>query len=312
MESNFNILKSKWLFTIVGVLVFIGLFSTNFVQGETRLWKEIWNLGHLFGFFIIWLFMLNRYPAFYPDSFKRVGLVILVMLAASIVIEVIQHFIGRSASIWDIGLNLAGTLIALSVVIYGHKTFQGRSYGIVIMFILISSVFTWPTAKIFIDEVYVARQFPVLSDFTTPFELSRWRKKSAEITLVKENNLMVLDIVLLPESKYASVALSSFGKSWGKYSNLVIELHNTMAFDIPLELRLHDNQHKDNGNQFSDRYNKSIILTPGHSRIIVPLIDLYHSPKNRKMDINNIESMMLFVVDLEQKKRFRIIRVYLQ
>ncbi|VAW95386.1 hypothetical protein MNBD_GAMMA21-468, partial [hydrothermal vent metagenome] len=80
VKTTINILKSKWLFTFVSLLLFIGLFVLKSDLAETRLEKEIWNLGHLFGFLILWLFMINLFPVFYPDSIRRVGLVFLIML----------------------------------------------------------------------------------------------------------------------------------------------------------------------------------------------------------------------------------------
>ncbi|VAW90562.1 hypothetical protein MNBD_GAMMA21-3, partial [hydrothermal vent metagenome] len=273
---------------------------------------EIWNLGHLFGFLILWLFMINLFPVFYPDSIRRVGLVFLIMLAASAAIEIIQHYIGRSASVKDVGLNIAGTMIAMSIVILRYRTFRKMSYGVVVIFILVVFVLIWPTVKIFIDEINISRQFPVLSDFTTPFESGRWQSSDADMVLVKEKDLTVLDVVLLPENKYSSVALNSFGQGWEKYRELVIELNNTMELDIPLVLRLHDKHHKKYNNQHSDRFNRSINLAPGYREIIIPIIDLYNSPRDRKMDVNNIESIMIFAININKKKHFRIYKVFLR
>jgi len=309
MENRFNIFRSKLAFGIVCLVLFFGLFVIKSDLVETRLGREIWNLGHLFSFFIAWMFLINLFPVFYPKSLKHITLVVLLTLISSFAIEIIQHFIGRSASVKDIGLNIGGTFIALSIVILKSRILRNYFKVHVSFFFLVTILVLWPSMKVFIDEVHIRQQFPVLSDFSRSFEISRWSTNHSKVKLVRTDDRDVLKVTLLPEGKYSIVALQTSGDNWSEYTELVIEIVNKAGIDFPITIRVHDSLHN---NRYSDRYNNTYNLQPGASTIIVQIIDIYKSPKDRKMDLNNISSVTLFGMNLDAEKELQINKVYLR
>lgn len=309
VEKGFNILKSKKIFAFVCLLLFFGLFVLESGLAVARLENEIWNLGHLFGFFVLWLFLVNLFPIFFPTSLRRIGLVVLCTIIASGGIEVIQYFIGRSASINDIGLNLAGTLMALSIFLLRYRPFARHSYTLVFFLLVSVSIFMLPATKVFIDEIHLRQQFPVLSDYSKPFEIGRWHSSNARISIVDTESRKVLDVTLLPTGKYSSVSLTSFAGDWSGYKELVFELVNKQATELPITIRVHDYLHD---NRYDDRYNKTFKLPSGVSSISINTLDIYKSPKGRNMDLSNIASILLFGISFDKQKVFQLKRIYLR
>lgn len=312
MEKRFNILKSKWLFALAGFVLFYGLFIINADLADTRLEKEIWNLGHLFGFFVVWLFLMNLFSLFIPSSLKRIGLVLLVTLIASSLIEIVQHYIGREATLQDIGLDLVGTILAVIVIISLKKCFRGNLSALITFFFITTAVLVWPSAKIFIDEVNIVRQFPILSDFSTPYELSRWSSNNAVFYIEERGDNHILKVRFRRDARYSVLALNSFGSAWNKYNELVYRVNNPGSHSLNIYVRVHDREHKYSHFAYEDRFYRAIKLKPGRSEIKIKLLDIYKAPEGRKMDLTEIESIMLFTVNLEKDAELEITKVFLR
>jgi len=308
MANNLSLFKSKLIFILVCVSMFIGLFLLPGDVADARLGKELWNMLHLAAFFVLWLFLVNQFNSLRPDTLFSIIKIILITLIASVIIETIQYFIGRSASLKDIGLNLAGTLFALIVTIQINRYFKGTSYYLNLSMIVIAGILLWPSARIFIDETQRRLDFPVLADFSRSFEIGRWSSNSAKVEIIKTDIGNVLDVTLLPRGKYPGISVQAISTDWGKYRELVIVVVNNNDTTIPLTIRIHDALHN---NQFYDRYNRSREIPVGLSTITVNLLDLYKAPKDRKMDLSNIRAIGLFATDLKSEVNFKIKRVYL-
>jgi VanZ family protein len=304
-----GIFKSKIAFAIVIALLFIGLFVLKSDLVTTRLGKEIWNLGHLGAFFTVWLFLCNLFKVFKPDSLKRIIVIITVTLLVSVAIEVIQYYIGRSASRKDVGLNLAGTFLALIVVIHANKYFNVRRYILYVVFILSTGVLVWKSSTVIFDEIQRRLLFPVLADFSKPYELGRWSYSSARLEIIETDIGQVLNVTLLPIRQYQSIGFQTAGQDWTKYQELLIVINNNSKSELPLTLRIHDTKHNKN---YEDRYNKSREIPPGLSTITVKLQDLHYAPRNRNMRLDEIQEIMLFTANIKQETQFQIKKIYLR
>jgi hypothetical protein len=309
MDNLLQIFKSKMLFTLISVGIFIGLFILSPDIITSRLGKELWNLLHLVTFFVVWLFIISQYQYFRLDRLRVIVKIIVITLVASIIIETIQYFIGRSASLTDVGLNLAGTLFALLVFIRKNRFSKPKSYLVYLIIIPVIGFLLWPSSKVFIDEVQRRQDFPVLADFTKPYEVERWSFHNAELKIRQSEIGNVLQVTLLPGHKYSTVTLNTIAADWGKYRELTLVVMNLENKELPLTIRIHDAMHN---NKYNDRYNKSRELQPGLSTISVKLLDLYKAPESRKMDLENIEAISLFASNLQSKKTFLIKKIYLR
>nr|WP_232364805.1 CIA30 family protein [Desulfosalsimonas propionicica] len=66
---------------------------------------------------------------------------------------------------------------------------------------------------------------------------------------------------------------------------------------VKLHLRIEDRKHAQSENQqYTDRYNSSFDLPPGKWKTIkIPLEEIENAPKTRKMNMEQISSIMFFV-----------------
>ena len=165
------------LITIVGsVLLFTGgpdYFSPRSV-------KEIWNLGHVLLFSALSYLILvglskKKRMTFLGQAFT----VIFIAFFLGILIEMAQVGSRRSSDALDVIRNVIGCLLSLSFFAPSRKTISNlclRSLQVATLLLVAAALF--PVVKSIADEIVALRQFPVLSDFETPFEIDRWEGNS--------------------------------------------------------------------------------------------------------------------------------------
>jgi len=312
MENRFNIFKSKWAFGVICLLLFYGLFFIELDLAVTRLENELWNLLHLLGFFVIWMFLMNIVPQFAPKNIKHFGLVVVLTILVSGAIEFVQHYIGRSASVKDIALNLAGTLVATTTIIFTKKYLRPWQPVVIVISLVAILGLLWPSLKIFIDELYIEKNFPVLSDFSAPYELSRWGRWKAKYRLDEHEGKQALHVTFEKGARYSNIALNSFGQEWIKYKQLVLRVHNPGSIALTLNIRLHDRKHRESYYDHRDRFIRTVHIQPGTSEITIDLFDVYKAPEGRRMNINEIESIMMFTVNLDEQRDLIIEKIFLR
>jgi len=309
MQSIQRILRSRTLFIVFCIVVLYGLFGISGGLLDSRLGKAIWNMNHLIAFFIGNLFLYNIFPVIKPNTILNIVMVLIAMIVISGGIEFVQKHIGRSPSYQDIILNMAGSLLAIAVYLLLCNVKLFGRYFIAAMLFIVAMALTWPNIRFFIAEYINYQQFPVLADYSKPFALSSWRSGTARFNLNKSNELSV---TFSPESDYSHIAYGSFYGQWNKYRELVIEINNPEPEQLDLIVRLHDKEHKKRYYLYEDRYFKNMELIPGENRIIIPIIDIFKAPKSRRMDLENLEELILFMSDLEQPRTIIIKKMYLR
>ena len=92
-------------------------------------------------------------------------------------VEWLQTFVGRESSWGDVRRDVLGAAIAAALLPGGSAGCAGRVSQICIVAIAsgwLLLVDVRPMAMALVDEYHARRQFPVLSDFSTPFESGRW------------------------------------------------------------------------------------------------------------------------------------------
>jgi len=310
--SLISLFKSKVLFFLFLILLFFGLFILNAIDNDSRIYNEIWNCSHFVVFFILWLFVINIFPWFRPLDLKRVIIIILATLVVSAGIEWLQIKVGRTASWNDIQLSLAGSIVVVAVYIADISK-NKLAIVINISLIIVSSIFlSWSTLKIFIDELYIVKQAPILSDFSTPFEKTRWRGSYSILNVSNDRNNTGLLVLLKPGNWYSTVELRHFSKIWNGYQKLVIEVENQETSKFEVSIRVHDKMHRRFRFLYKDRFTQSFILQPGNNILLIDIDSIRYAPESREMDLNKIEAMMLLTNNLKTKKIIKINRVYLK
>ena len=257
-----SLFKSRLLFIIFLLVLFFGLFVLNAMGNETRIKHELWNASHYLVFFVFWLFMTNLLPWLRPLDFKRVLLILTTTFIVSAGIEWLQSKVGRTASWGDVQLSIAGSLAVIGVYIYDLTNKKVIAYANVVLIVILSLVMTWPSLKIFIDEFYIAQQVPVLSDFSTPYEETRWKGSFSNLSINSENSTKGLKVELKPGHWYSTVEFRSFYRDWTGYNKLIIEIDNLENTEFNASIRIHDKE-------MQSTMFKHLGFTPEEAKILV-------------------------------------------
>jgi hypothetical protein len=72
-----------------------------------------------------------------------------------------------------------------------------------------------------------------------------------------------------------------------------------------ITVRIDDAAHQHNL-AFHDRFTRAFTLQPGPNRIEVPLDDVRVAPRDRELDLERVESLLIFAVDLARPREIVI------
>jgi len=214
----------------------------------------------------------------------------------------------RTPDLADIIRNFVGCLFAFAFLAPSRSTLPKRNLrllqGITILALLIEF---FPLTKALIDEEIAREQFPVLADFETPFESDRWTggaKISIDHETARHGKSSLL--IRLTTAQYSGVALKYFPGDWRGYSLLQFSVFNPSSAPLSVVCRAHDSLHFKNGGEYNDRFNKSFVIDPGWNDIEIPLENIANAPKNRQIEMSEIQGLGIFTVRLPKPKTIKI------
>ena len=266
-----------------------------------RAWRLAWDLGHLLAFFVWTAAALSASHRFAAEPVHRQILIALpIVLLAGLGIEWVQSALGRSFALTDIANNVLGSATAIVFLSPARhlmrKPAVRAAQGTVVALVLLQLL---PLARVVVDEVIAWKRFPVLSDFETPFELTRWTNRSdiaIDRQIVRQGNAS-LRVRLMP-AKYSGISLRYFPSDWRDYSALSLSVFNGSSAELRVTCRIHDEQHVHTGERYSDRFNQTFVLQAGWNDITIPTKSIRDAPQGRRMDLQRIRDVSIFLTDL--------------
>ncbi|MCK4502463.1 MAG: CIA30 family protein [Desulfuromonadales bacterium] len=280
------------------ILLFVGGPSSDSLRSV----RYVWGMGHLLCF-SLWAYLYVCWRA--GQSFFRqlVEVIVLTVLLGGAT-ELIQSGIGREASWIDLGNDLIGGF--LGVVFFAksrHALSPWRLRFIQVPVLLLALGSILPLGKVLIDDFVAWQQFPLLSGFETPLEITRWsgssqRKVDQKIFFSGDASLQVR----LTTQRYSGIGLKDFPHDWTKYSAVSLRVYNPDRESLTLHFRIHDQFHRDHSNAYSDRYNASFDILPGWNRLLVSLAKVRSAPKGRLLDLSKIAGIGVFVGKLDKPR----------
>jgi VanZ family protein len=280
-------------------------FPFFFIAGpgyySTRSFKALWDLGHIlfFGLASAGLCKFFSSRALAPRPMYIFLRVFTVVFLFGLMVELLQMFSGgRTPDVFDILRNQMGALIGCVVFCTIRSALKPLPLKLLWTgTLLLLLCFLLPLARAVIDEREAAARFPVLSDFETPFELSRWRDIH-QLQVVKQpvRHGRRSMRVQLSTNKYSGTGLFYFPHDWSGYQWLNFSVYNPEDSRLTLHCRIHDRLHKEHGQVFSDRFHQRFDLDPGWNDLRVSLAEVRMSPSDREMDMHKIEGFGIFVV----------------
>ena len=269
---------------------------------SSRTFTYAWGLGHLFCF-ALWTYLYLAWRSPQP-WLRQVGEVIFLALLVGACSELLQAGFGREATWQDLGNDLLGSLLSLAFAPAIKR--QLPALRILLFRFLVLALVGWaiiPFAKVAIDDLVARQQFPLLSGFETPLELSRWggaSKRQLDRQYVYSGSTTLR--VDFSTSRYSGVALKYFPADWSSYQELRFQIYNPEKDPLQLYFRIHDQKHKLSDNRYSDRYNTSFVAATGWSEIKILLSEVTQAPRDRRMDLSKTAGMILFVDKLDRSR----------
>ena len=165
--------KYIYILLIIGsVLLFFG--GPDYYS--SRQFRLAWELGHICLFFFYTYALVKIWKGFARRSFQvQLIVVLLLSLVLVFLIEWSQAAFDRTFSLKDILMNVIGSLAAVAFLSPTRIAVSRnllRITQVIICFLVL--LMTYPLVIVLVDHGVARMQFPVLSNFETPFEIDRW------------------------------------------------------------------------------------------------------------------------------------------
>jgi hypothetical protein len=238
-----------------------------------------------------------------------------VSLLAGVLIEVLQGGFEREADSADVYRNCLGALLVNGWSAAARQALRRATLLAIraISVLLLVQQLSVPALAL-LDEWQASRQFPLLADFESPWQLDRWR---ADDSLSRSNQHVyegeyALFLQLGTQQRYSGIALQYFPRDWRAYQSLRFELYHLEAEPLSITVRIHDRQHRDGEQLYSDRFNQRYHLQQGWNSIVIDLQTVERAPATRAMDLSAIEGLGLFVISEKTSKQLFLDYVRLQ
>ena len=290
----------------IHIVFFLGLFAAGtallFLGGpdyySARSLKYSWDIGHI-AYFALLTIMLTRWCIIANAPFPRQWITVLIIITLiGSTTELMQSFVSRTPSIGDVLRNAIGALLVLafcSTSAVLRPVALRRSMQAAVALIL--SVQLWPLTKSLVDEANATHNFPILSDFETPFEQERWTGKPLQAveTILSFHQYKMMKITFNTDH-FSGVGLKYFEGDWSTYKSLKIDLYNPELDPLNVTCRINDLIHVDGYEEYEDRFNRNYHVVHGWNHIEIDLEDVKTSPAKRYMDMSNIKGIGLYVV----------------
>lgn len=274
------------------------------LPGDSRVIYELQNAGHVLIFCLInfgLVFVLHRF------WFKSaLFLAIICGLSLSIIFggasEFIQPWVGRDSS-WDdlykdvIGI-VAGLFFYFAYIYRSWKRYLFAAIGASCVLYGLSSPLGWFYAKLMRDK-----NFPIIGDFENT-AASRYIEETYRGVLRRvpapeaweTNKSMVAEVAFHP-APWPGIHAFDLRGDWQDYTNFKFDVFNPQNEALELVVRIHDASHN---TEHNDRFNKTLSIKPGAKEISIPISKIENTRSGRKMKMNKIRVIMLYMSKPEE------------
>lgn len=268
----------------------------------TRSFKAFWDLGHVV-FFMLFVRVLAGRDPINNFSWSWAGKMIFLVLVCGIFIEVVQSGLGdRMSGLGDVWRDLGGGMIGVAWV--GLESVSRKQRGLFLLTVLsVSVISAMPLGVALMDEIRARHDFPLLSGFETVSELSRWQAKTA-IERIKDPVRQGRFALRLPLNTdlYSGISLKYFPWDWQGMKGLKLSVYNPESTELRLTFRVHDHLHVEGEQLYTDRFNRSLIMSPGWNDVFISMDDIRIAPQGREMDLGSIYGFGLFASSLKEEE----------
>ena len=253
-------------------------------------------------------------PSTWPSR-NRLFATVAVLTGLSLLSETAQIPTGRDASAIDLASDMLGGIGFLCMAIAFSRSLSmpssRRRYAFVLGISLLA-VAVLPLARVSAAYVERAQMLPSLVRFDARFATIFVAPKDAEWSRQKGGDRDAISAsILLNDGPWPGIAIGDVWPNWAPYTALSIEFENPGAVTLPINVRVHDREHRDN-QVYGDRFNRRLELEPGVQLVRIELEDIEAAPAGRRMDMGNIDGLMIFATEQEAGRRVVIHHIRLE
>lgn len=299
----------SWLSGLFILFVVPFFFVGGPDASSTFLLKNAWNFGHIIFFAMLMLLIQSFKPL---AHWRQWLLVTIIAVAVGSVIEFAQHFVGRNSSVGDVLHNVFGVWLGL---FWGQKPTR-LIWLLRFISVLLITPILWLVGDSGIALLTMRNQFPQLNSFESRHELQQLHASTAQVKIHQTQQFHTHGIsaaqIALGTHPYSGVNLLVGYGDWGGYAVLLMDLYNPDSEPLELVVRISDYAHDRGGYRFNDRFNRRIVLIKGWNQVQIDLNDVRTAPRNRFMQMNNINNMTIFAAQLPQIRNFYLDNIRLQ
>lgn len=304
-ESKFAFLVFRAVSVDCDAVLFYRWSRCVFIACATK-HLEFWP----YFFFAVLLLLIQ---AFKPlPHWRQWLLVTLIAVLLGSLIEFIQSFIGRSASIDDILHNLFGVWLGL---FWGQKPTR-QVWALRAVSLLFISPALWLIVDSGVANLVMRYQFPQINSFESRYELQQLQLNKAQVKIRQDSSIHTHGnqslYVELDTHKFAGLSLIGPYGDWGKYKSISMDFYNPDARPLELIIRVSDLQHDRGDNRYNDRFNRPFVLASGWNHLQINLEDVRTAPLNRVMGMDEISNLTIFALQLSEPRQFYWDNVRLQ
>jgi VanZ family protein len=296
----FGTIRRPWFYGVLLAAGSVLLFVGGPDDDASRSLTHFWNIGHIVYFALLADLLTRWQPVASRPPLSQWAVVVVVTLLLGVLIECLQYGTTRTPDAADVLRDLTGSLLVLVFGLPG-SAIQPAAWRRVLQTVMLALLlgYLWPLSRALTDEAIARRQFPVLSDFETPFELNRWEGDAAlsveSVASIAPGRVLK---VSLTRDRYSGAGLRYFESDWTSFGRLQFSIYNPDADPLSMVCRINDRRHAEARGDYDDRFNRNLRLTHGWNHIEIDLDEVRKSPAHRSMDMSRIHALRFFTVSL--------------
>lgn len=294
---------------VLGVVAVMAFLVMGRPPSDAYGWRMAFEIGHmpLFGVTALLVLRIVRVSRGGAGTERADFLIALLATAIlSLLAEAAQLIQpGRHANVGDALHNLTGAFcfIAIAAALQpGMWQGLGRDGPLAARLVLIGAVLAlglgvMPLAGVAWSYGMRAAAFPVLADLT-----ERWQRPflsigRSELTRVPaprgwtgQSGKQVARLTFL-DAPWPGVTVREPWPDWSDFTALRFQVWSDLEVPVEIVLRV-DDTHRQRAHR--DRFNGSLIVTPGLNDFTIPLATIAGGPRERTLDVGDISQFILF------------------
>ena len=291
MKANLrNVLTSAIAVSLLLVIHFV-------TPPEGGLWLQtFYDSAHIPIFGVIAISVMYMTPPAW-NSWRRILVSLTAVTLLAMLSELAQVPTSRDASLRDFASDMLGGIgfLCIAMALSRSSSFFGERRLFILLVGMASTVLPLaPLVAVSASYVERAQILPSLIRFDSRYSELLFTMHTAELIRTKApTSGGVSAVILLGDGQWPGISFTDIWPNWEAYDALKVDIENPEATTLPISIRIHDRDHRDN-RTFDDRFNRRIDLAPGRQVLEIDLKEIREAPVGRKMNMAEIDEVLLF------------------